>query len=107
MIESSFVFSSIWSLCCSITTDFRRPFDQHYKKICNGEIENIPKLKNKILPSAFDRGTIYDYCYMPATNEWKNWTDFTNKDDIDKFPKGSKPNEIIVTTVDTIRYGYL
>jgi dynein heavy chain len=64
-------------------------------------------LKNKILPPAFDRGTIYDYCYLPETNEWKNWTDFTNKDEIDQFPKGSKPNEIIVTTVDTIRYGYL
>jgi dynein heavy chain, axonemal len=75
--------------------------------MCNGEIDSVPKLKSKILPSAFDRGTIYDYCYLPETNEWKNWIDFTNKDEIDQFPKDSKPNEIIVTTVDTIRYGYL
>lgn len=75
--------------------------------MCNGEIESVPKLKSKILPSAFDRGTIYDYCYLPETNEWKNWIDFTNKDEIDQFPKDSKPNEIIVTTVDTIRYGYM
>jgi dynein heavy chain len=33
--------------------------------------------------------------------------DGTNKDEIDNFPKGSVPSEIIVTTVDTIRYSYM
>jgi dynein heavy chain len=33
--------------------------------------------------------------------------DQTNKDEIDNFPKGSVPNELIVTTADTIRYGYM
>jgi dynein heavy chain len=33
--------------------------------------------------------------------------DQTNKDEIDNFPKNSVPNELIVTTVDTIRYGYM
>jgi hypothetical protein len=41
-----------------------------YKKIINGEVDDAPKLKNKILPGCFDRGTIYDYCYVPETNEW-------------------------------------
>jgi dynein heavy chain len=44
---------------------------------------------------------------MPKENEWKNWMDFTNKDKIDDFPKNSKVNEIIVTTMDTIRYGFM
>lgn len=70
MLESAFVFSSIWSLCCSVKTEFRKPMNIHYKKIVNGEIDNIAKLKNKILPGCFDRGTIYDYVYMPETNEW-------------------------------------
>jgi len=107
VIESCFLFACIWSICISITTEYRRPFDQHFKKIVNGEIEGIPKLKNKILPSIFDRGTIYDYCYLPETNEWKSWMEFTNKEEIDQFPKGTVPSEIIVTTVDTIRYGYM
>jgi hypothetical protein len=54
-----------------------------YKKICNGEIENIPKLKGKIMPSNFDRGTIYDWYYKPESNEWANWMDQCNKDEID------------------------
>lgn len=33
--------------------------------------------------------------------------DFTNKEDIDKFPKGSNVSELIVTTSDTIKYGYM
>jgi hypothetical protein len=78
-----------------------------FKKICNGEIDNIPKLKGKILPAAFDRGTIYDWCYRPETNVWENWMDQCNKDEIDQFPKNSVASDLIVTTVDTIRYGFL
>ena len=33
--------------------------------------------------------------------------DQTNKDEIDHFPKNSVPNELIVTTTDTIRYGFM
>ena len=33
--------------------------------------------------------------------------EFTNKDDVDKFPKSAIVQEIIVTTVDTIRYGQI
>jgi dynein heavy chain len=107
IIESSFLFSATWSLCISVNSECRKPFDQYFKKICNGDVEGIQKLKHKIIPSLFDRGTIYDYCYLPETNEWKNWMDFTNKDEIDQFPKDSIVNEIIVTTVDTIRYSFM
>lgn len=75
MIESGFVFASVWSLCCSVKTDSRKTMNMQYKKILNGEIDDVPKLKNKILPGCFDRGTIYDYCYLPETNEWQNWMD--------------------------------
>ena len=54
-----------------------------------------------------DRGTVYDYVYFPDKNEWKAWLDLTNKDDIDKFPKDAQVQEIIVTTVDKIRYSYI
>ena len=107
-IESTFVFSAIWSLCISINTEFRRPFDQQFKKICNGELDTMKvKLEKKILPSAFDRGLIYDYIYYPEKNEWKHWMDLVNKDTLDQFPKGTQVQDIIVTTIDTIRYSYL
>jgi hypothetical protein len=37
----------------------------YYKKVVNGEIEGLAKLKNKVKAPFFDRGTIYDYCYLP------------------------------------------
>jgi dynein heavy chain len=94
-------------LCVCINTEYRKPLDLYFKKICDGSVDGIEKLKDKILPPAFDRGTIYDYCYDPELNDWKAWVDFKNKDEVDQFPKGSVPQEIIVTTVDTIRYGYM
>mmetsp|Transcript_44077 Transcript_44077/g.42707 ORF Transcript_44077/g.42707 Transcript_44077/m.42707 type:complete len:180 (+) Transcript_44077:952-1491(+) len=107
VIEHCFVFSAIWSLCVTINTEFRKTFDQHFKKVCNGEIEGIKKLQKKIIPPIFDRGTIYDYVYFPEKNEWKNWMDLTNKEQLDNFPKGTQVQEVIVTTVDTIRYSYM
>ena len=80
VIESCFVFSAVWSLCCTINTEYRRPFDQQFKKICNGELEQGKKLQKKILPTTFDRGTIYDYVYFAEKNEWKHWMDLVNKE---------------------------
>jgi dynein heavy chain len=65
------------------------------------------KLEKKILPSSFDRGLIYDYVYFPEKNEWKHWMDLVNKDTLDQFPKNTQVQDIIVTTVDTIRYNHL
>lgn len=107
VIEHSFLMSCIWSICMSVRTESRKPLDLYFKKVVNGEVEGLPKLKNKIKAPFFDRGTIYDYCYIPDQNKWQNWMDFTNKDDIDKFPKGSIVNELIVTTPETIKYGYM
>lgn len=90
-----------------MNTEYRKPYNQFFLKLCNGDVEGIAKLKNKIIPPCFDRGTIYDYCYYPETNEWKNWMDNTDKDKIDDFPRGSVVSEIVVTTMDTIRYGYM
>ena len=107
IIESCFVFASVWSLCCTINTEYRRPFDQQFKKICNGELDLPKKLTKKILPTSFDRGTIYDYVYFPDKNEWKHWMDLVNKEQLDNFPKNTQVQDIIVTTIDTVRYSFL
>ena len=65
VIECSFLMASIWSICMSVKTESRKPLDLYFKKVVNGEIEGLPKLKNKIKAPFFDRGTIYDYCYLP------------------------------------------
>lgn len=49
----------------------------------------VRKLQKKILPPSFDRGTIYDYVYFPDKNEWKQWMDLVNKEQLDNFPKNT------------------
>jgi dynein heavy chain len=108
IIDSAFLWSFVWSVCCVVDTQYRRPVDLYVKKVCNGEIDGFQKFNNrKILPGCMDRGTCFDYVYFAEKNEWKSWNDLTNKENVDKFPKDSQVQDIIVTTMDKIRYSYL
>jgi hypothetical protein len=59
------------------------------------------------MPGCMDRGTVYDYVYFSEKNSWSSWMDLSNKDQIDKFPKDSQVQDIVVTTIDKIRYSYI
>lgn len=50
---------------------------------------------------------IYDFYYDPAENSWLHWMDLVDKEAIDKFPKGTHVQDIVVTTVDTVRYSHI
>jgi len=54
-----------------------------------------------------NKGTIYDYVFFPDKNEWKPWLSLVDKDSIDKFAKDAVVQDIVVTTIDTIRYSYI
>ena len=108
IIESSFVFSCIWSVCVSINTEFRKPFDSYFKNVCNGNVEGFKKFQSrKILGLMFDKYGMYDLVYNPKTNEWKQWMDLVDKEKLDDFARGTQVQDIIVTTVDTIRYQFI
>jgi dynein heavy chain len=108
IIDSTFLWAFVWSVCCIVDTQYRRPVDLYVKKVCNGEIDNLQKFQGrKIMPGCMDRGTIFDYVYFPEKNEWKNWMELTDKDKIDKFPKDQVVQDIVVTTIDKIRYSYI
>lgn len=108
-VDNMFLFSIIWSICITCNSEFRRPIDNYLKAICDGSIEGLEKFQGnkKIIPSQFDRGLIFDYCYDPAANAWKHWMADVDKDTIDDFGANAKVQEIIVTTVDTVRYSYV
>jgi len=78
IVDSSFVYSVIWSCCVSCDTDSRRKMHDHFKKVCEGQYDNIKKFSRKVLNPCFDRGTIYDYVFFTETNEWKNWQDLSD-----------------------------
>jgi len=60
------------------------------------------------MPSEFDRGTIYDYVFFGGDKQyWKHWQDLVNKENLDNYPKGTQVQNIVVTTIDTIRYSHI
>lgn len=64
MIDSSFLFACIWSLCITIIGDSRKDFSEYLKGIYEGRHTHLEKFPGgKKMPPVFDRGTIYDYVY--------------------------------------------
>lgn len=94
-------------MCVSIDTNSRKKMDQHFKKVCDGQIDGLKKFSKKILHSCFDRGTIYDYVYYSDSNTWKSWLDLSDPGQRDKFQEGTLVQDIVVTTIDSIRYSYI
>ena len=43
IVDNMFLFSVIWSICITITTDYRRAIDGYLKKVLDGSVENLPK----------------------------------------------------------------
>ena len=109
IIDNMFLFSLIWSICITCNSEYRRPIDSYLKKVLDGSVEGLARFEGnkKILPSSFDRGLIYDYRYDADKNEWRGWMADTDKDQLDNFGKDVKVQEIIVTTVDTVRYSFI
>lgn len=62
VIDNMFLFAVIWSLCITCNSEYRRPIDTYLKKVLDGSVEGLTKFQNnkKILPSSFDRFTIYE-----------------------------------------------
>jgi hypothetical protein len=90
IVDSSFIYSAIWSLCTSVDTDSRKKFDLHFKKICEGQYDGFKKFSNKkVLPNQFDRGTIYDYVYESREQRWRAWTELKDLSLRDQFEPGT------------------
>jgi dynein heavy chain len=43
IIDSCFLWAYVWSICCVVDTQYRRPVDLYVKKVCNGEIDGLQK----------------------------------------------------------------
>ena len=103
IIDGSFMFSMIWSVCASITTQYRKQCNDCVKKLLQGDLDSGTKpLKKITFP---DRGSIYDHVYYPEENKWVNWHDLIDKNE--KIPNKATPQDIIVTTTDKIKYSFL
>uniref|UniRef100_A0A8C6DTU3 Dynein axonemal heavy chain 2 n=1 Tax=Moschus moschiferus TaxID=68415 RepID=A0A8C6DTU3_MOSMO len=90
MVELTFVFSMIWSVCASVDEEGRKKIDSYLREI-EGTFPN--------------KDTVYEYFVDPKMRSWTSFEDKLPKSW--RYPPNSPFYKIMVPTVDTVRYNYL
>uniref|UniRef100_A0A8C6IBT9 Dynein axonemal heavy chain 12 n=1 Tax=Mus spicilegus TaxID=10103 RepID=A0A8C6IBT9_MUSSI len=105
---ASFIFSLIWSIGASCDTDGRLAFDTFLRTAVSGRNEEAPMpVSISKWECPFDeKGLVYDYMYeLRNRGRWIHWNELIKSSDLED--KRAKIQDIIVPTMDTIRYTFL
>ncbi|XP_046514011.1 dynein axonemal heavy chain 7 [Equus quagga] len=118
LLEGIFLFSLIWSIGASCKDDDRLKFDKILRELMEGPISELTQNKFKLLSGTEqtsskaltvpfpEKGTIYDYQFVTeGIGKWEPW--IKKLAEAPSIPKDMMFNEIIVPTLDTIRYSAL
>ncbi|XP_025904004.1 dynein heavy chain 7, axonemal [Nothoprocta perdicaria] len=114
-LEGIFIFSLIWSIGASCKEDDRLKFDKVLREMLHGPISEETRERYTLLSSidqqsskAFTvpfpkEGTIYDYRFVKkGAGIWEPWVETLKS--APPIPRDMMFNEIIVPTLDTVRY---
>ncbi|KAL6119092.1 dnah12 [Pungitius sinensis] len=107
-IMAAFAFSLVWSTGGSCDTDSREKFSEFLRTILSGQMDKhpVPAIVGKWECPLDDRSLVYDYFYeFKGKGRWVHWTDGIKN--VNLGDKNTKVQEIIVPTIDTVRYSYL
>ncbi|XP_060622080.2 dynein axonemal heavy chain 12 [Anolis sagrei] len=107
-ITGCFAFSLIWSIGGTCDSDGRTVFDSFIKDIVTGKLEQhpVPASVGKWDHPFEEKGLVYDYMFeMKGKGRWAHWNEFLKT--INFGDKNTKIQDIIVPTMDTVRYTYL
>uniref|UniRef100_A0A7N8Y719 Dynein axonemal heavy chain 12 n=1 Tax=Mastacembelus armatus TaxID=205130 RepID=A0A7N8Y719_9TELE len=106
-LEAAFAFSLVWSVGGSCDTDSRERFSDFFRMSVSGKIDEdpIPATVGKWECPMDEKGLVYDYLYEVCKGRWVHWNDTIKN--VSLGDKNTKVQEIIVPTIDTVRYTYL
>ncbi|XP_023571555.1 dynein heavy chain 12, axonemal isoform X4 [Octodon degus] len=107
-IMACFVFSLIWSVGGSCDTDGRVAFDTFIRLITMGKDEEnpVPACVGKWECPFDEKGLVYDYMYeLKNRGRWLHWNELIKSTTLED--KHVNIQDIIVPTMDTIRYTFL
>ncbi|XP_073448349.1 dynein axonemal heavy chain 12 [Aquarana catesbeiana] len=107
-IMACFAFSMVWSVggCCD--ADSRSKFDAFLKEITAGKNmqDPVPSSIGKWECPFDDKGLVYDFTYeLKGRGRWVHWNEFIKGTNVGD--KNTKIQDIIVPTMDTVRYTFL
>ncbi|XP_066544073.1 dynein axonemal heavy chain 7 isoform X2 [Amia ocellicauda] len=113
-LEGIFVFSLVWSVGASCPEDGRQKFDKLVREVLDGPLSEEtrtlfgilqhvePPAKLLTVPLPAD-GTLYEYRFIKeGPGRWEMWTEALKS--APSIPRDVQFNEIIVPTLDTVRY---
>ena len=117
-LECLFVFSLVWSLGASTDTDGRAKFSVFLRKLLAQKVDTsvdrtdfdvgaglaITYPAFKLVNPMPTGGAVYDYVYDLATGAWTHWMDTVQ---VSPIAEALDFNQIVVTTIDTVRYSWL
>uniref|UniRef100_A0A8C6FPB3 Dynein axonemal heavy chain 12 n=1 Tax=Moschus moschiferus TaxID=68415 RepID=A0A8C6FPB3_MOSMO len=106
--QACFIFSLIWSIGGSCDTDGRLVFDVYIRIVIMGKDENnpIPESVGKWECNFDEKGLVYDYMYeLKNRGRWIHWNELIKSTSLGN--RRVKIQDIIVPTMDTIRYTFL
>lgn len=114
--QGCFFFSCIWAMGGTITTEYREWFSDLFRALTDREFPsdvkerfNIAEIINPSKPYVVNlpmTGLVYDYKFVKeGRGKWRPWTD--DLQDIPPIPKDMPVNQIIVPTIETVRYFHL
>uniref|UniRef100_A0A8B9YNI0 Dynein axonemal heavy chain 12 n=1 Tax=Bos mutus grunniens TaxID=30521 RepID=A0A8B9YNI0_BOSMU len=106
--QACFIFSLIWSIGGSCDTDGRIVFDVYIRIVLMGKDENnpIPDSVGKWECNFDEKGLVYDYMYeLKNRGRWIHWNELIKSTSLGN--RRVKIQDIIVPTMDTIRYTFL
>ncbi|MFT7804825.1 dynein heavy chain 12, axonemal [Arapaima gigas] len=107
-IMAAFAFSMVWSVGGSCDTDSRSKFDTFLREIVSGRSADhpIPAAVGKWDCNFNEKGLVYDYFYeFKGKGRWIHWNEAIKN--VSLGDSKTKVQDIIVPTIDTIRYTYL
>ncbi|XP_019944293.2 dynein axonemal heavy chain 12 [Paralichthys olivaceus] len=106
-IMAAFAFSLVWSVGGSCDADSRETFSEFFRATVSGKTEfPVPASVGKWQCPMDDKGQVYDYFYeFKGKGRWVHWNDAIKN--VNLGDKSTKVQEIIVPTMDTVRYTYL
>ncbi|KAK2851543.1 hypothetical protein Q5P01_007819 [Channa striata] len=107
-IMAAFAFSLVWSVGGSCDADSREKFSEFFRVIVAGNNEEhpVPATVGKWECPMDEKGLVYDYFYeFKGKGRWVHWNDGIKN--VNLGNEKTKVQEIIVPTIDTVRYTYL
>jgi dynein heavy chain len=113
-LDSLFLFALIWSVGASVDEDGRKKFDSMLRKLLVNDLDSKPASDLKVWMTSPARKVtqlipeggfmVYDFMFDKPSGKWKKWTE--TQEDVPIDEEATYTN-IIVSTVDTIRYTFL